>query len=94
MPRKSAPSLPTNDKGSLDVGHQINLVHTQAGVSLKMSCSIGPRRELCWWGAKWVVDRNMADRKTRPTLAMIGLPRYCAQSGVCTVHCAKEDLKR
>ena len=40
------------------------------------------------------VDRNMADRKTRPTLAMIELPRDCTQSGVCIVHCAKEDLKR
>ena len=44
--------------------------------------------------AGFEVDRNMADRKTRPTLAMIGLPRGCTQSGVRVTHCAKEDLKR
>ena len=39
-------------------------------------------------------DGNMADRNTRLTLAMTGLARDCTQSGVCIIHCAKEDLKR
>ena len=44
--------------------------------------------------AGFEVDRNMADRNTRPILAMIGFLSDCTQSGVCIIHCAKENLKR
>ena len=40
------------------------------------------------------LERNMADRKTRPTLAMVALSRRCTQPRVCMTLCAKEELKR